>query len=81
MNLEDLGKLNYNDKNFETVLGFVGQIQSAKKPDGDDDDGMYTVGLMDLREDRVEPSLPRELALQNAKEHDAQYFIVPLVVE
>jgi aspartyl-tRNA(Asn)/glutamyl-tRNA(Gln) amidotransferase subunit C len=33
-----------------------------------------------LREDRVEPSLPRELALKNAPNTDGEYFLVPKIL-
>ncbi|MBI1320814.1 MAG: Asp-tRNA(Asn)/Glu-tRNA(Gln) amidotransferase subunit GatC [Candidatus Hydrogenedens sp.] len=33
-----------------------------------------------LREDKVEPCLPRELALKNAPNTDGEYFLVPKIL-
>ena len=80
MKLRDLGKLEYEDASFETVLEMVGKTKSAdvKKVDARE---YYSIGIEDLREDVVQPSLPRDLALMNAMRKGNGCYIVPLVVE
>lgn len=34
-----------------------------------------------FREDKVQPSLPREMALQNAPERNEQFYRVPKIIE
>ena len=80
MNLEELGKLKHDDKQFTAVLEFVSQVQNAKTAKSDTSFA-HVVGISDLREDIVKPSLPRTVALSNAKNHDGTYFVVPQVVE
>jgi len=82
MNLEQLGKLKYADSGtFKNVLEFVSQITDAKINPLKGSAGDVIHGLMDLREDTVQPSLAPAEGLKNAHRHDAKYFIVPQVVE
>ena len=39
------------------------------------------VSAMPLRDDVVQPSLPREKVLEEAPEHDGQAFVVPRIIE
>ena len=70
-----------NDNKFQSILKFVSQVQEAKIQKTDACTFDNVTGLGDLRDDVVRPSLPREVALANAKRHDGKYFVVPLVVE
>ena len=84
-NLEELSKLRYKHDQFDSVLSFVSQIQSANTPECVENCGvacgMVVLGLGDLRDDVIVPSLPLELTLSNAKRQDGKYFVVPQVVE
>jgi len=43
---------------------------------------MHAMALTNvLREDKVEPSLPREQALKNAPNTDGEYFLVPKILD
>jgi len=79
MNLKELGKLDYQSKDFDAVLQFVSQIQNAAISKTKSQN--VELSISDLREDVVQPSLPIELVLANAKNHDGRYFVVPQVVE
>jgi aspartyl-tRNA(Asn)/glutamyl-tRNA(Gln) amidotransferase subunit C len=63
---------------FETIIEYFNLLNEADLA-GIDPAGqaMQTINLM--REDEVQPSLPRDAALANAPEHDGVYVKVPAV--
>jgi aspartyl-tRNA(Asn)/glutamyl-tRNA(Gln) amidotransferase subunit C len=66
-------------RHLTDIVGYVEQLQ-----------GLDTTGVepmahaIDIRnvmaDDCIAPSLPRELALQNAPKQDGQYYLVPAVL-
>jgi len=76
--LNELGKIEFNCIQFDSILKFIDQIRNAKI----DNTGEITaITLADLRDDTVKPSFTQAQALGNAPRHDGQYIIVPKVVE
>jgi len=81
-----LAQLSLSDTAKEKLAKELGDILSyIEKLNELDTEGiepmMHAMPLTNvLREDRVEPSLPRELALKNAPNTDGEYFLVPKIL-
>jgi aspartyl/glutamyl-tRNA(Asn/Gln) amidotransferase C subunit len=64
------------------ILAFVDLIGTGSDADTGDDLSRHTgVGRLRLREDEVQPSLERSLALANAASVEAGYVRVPAVLD
>jgi aspartyl-tRNA(Asn)/glutamyl-tRNA(Gln) amidotransferase subunit C len=84
--IADFSKLQFSDeelvtfgKEFENIIAFVKQIQSAKC--GTEERYDKILEIEELREDIVKPSMPIEDVLLNAPRKSGRYFAVPKVVE
>lgn len=84
--LEFLSKLKFEEeekqkfeKDFKTIVDFVGEIQQLELPD--DLNGDEPVELSSLREDEPRESMPREEVLANAPKQKDGCYVTPLVVE
>lgn len=67
-------------KELEKILDSLSAIEEIKT--GEDDTKPYTSqSLDDLREDRVTPSMDKDLALRNAPEVEDDMFRVPIILD
>ena len=63
------------------VLDYVNQLQAVNLPDELEPFFGAADAVNAIREDQVQPSVPREVILENAPDADGEYYRVPPVFE
>jgi aspartyl-tRNA(Asn)/glutamyl-tRNA(Gln) amidotransferase subunit C len=61
------------------ILGYIDQLATVDTS-GVEPQKQSTKAENVFRDDQVEPSLPRDLVLRNAPQHDEEFFLVPRVL-
>ncbi len=87
LRIADLARLSLTEEEAGLLRGQLAEILDyVEQLSGLDLEGVEPTAhaipvRMALREDRPRPSLPAEVALANAPEHDEAAFVVPKVIE
>jgi aspartyl-tRNA(Asn)/glutamyl-tRNA(Gln) amidotransferase subunit C len=61
------------------ILGYIDQLADVDTA-GVEPQNQFVKAENVFRDDLVEPSLPRDLVLRNAPQHDEEFFLVPRVL-
>jgi aspartyl/glutamyl-tRNA(Asn/Gln) amidotransferase C subunit len=83
--LADLSGLNFTEKEKDTMVkevrGIITMLENCEDVELTEKSKPKTIGLLDLREDKVMPSMKKDKAIGQAINTQSDYIVIPKVVD